>query len=110
MSKQTQRVQDLVNGGYIREWKKGHSPAEIANIFHISPQTVYNNLQIIADKNGLTRKELLVAPNRSGPKSSSSCPLRKEAVDAHELLENFKTLEASITTIIKEINTMIEEI
>lgn len=44
---------------------QGFTPKEIADKFHLSDTTVYNSLQEIAEKEGVTRDSLLVFPHNT---------------------------------------------
>ena len=111
MSKgRTQRVSNLINGGYIELWKKGYTPKQIADKFNVSYQTVYRSLQEIADKNGLTREELLVEPNHSGPIATRNYPLVREKIRAENLKNEINSAKKSIEKIIDQINVTLKEL
>ena len=108
MAKQTQRVRDMVDN-YVALWKEGYTPRQIAKHFQVEPITVYRYLQEIADKNGYSREELLAQPKHSGPKATCECPMRKEAVNAEQLHDDFTQAKQAITSLIKKIDLMEEE-
>ena len=56
--RQTQRVKKLLKE-FMTYHNAGYPIAEIAKIFDVSEQTVYNYLEEIAIANGCTRKDLL---------------------------------------------------
>ena len=61
MKKNERTLQMMEN--YIKLHDGGMSPHEIAKKYNLSNWTVYNSLQAIADKAGVTRESLLAQPH-----------------------------------------------
>ncbi len=65
--------------------KEGKSNLEIAKMFDLSPWTVYNALQEIADKAGVTRESLLTQPHSEPlPYERISEPVKPVNIEAFE--------------------------
>ena len=58
MRKESARVIEMKKN-FMNHQKDGKSISEIADIYNLSTKAVYYHLQGIADKNGVSRKELL---------------------------------------------------
>lgn len=61
MQKNERTLQMMQN--YVRLHADGLSPIEIAKVYDLSAWTVYNALQEIADKAGVSRESLLARPH-----------------------------------------------
>ena len=61
--KMNERTLQMMNN-YVQLWKEGYSVKEIANKFGLTPFTVYNRLEAIAQESGYSREELLQRPHK----------------------------------------------
>ena len=62
MGKINERTLKMMEG-YEKLWREGNSAPQIAKYYNLAPSTVYKYLGEIAEKIGVTREELLVAPH-----------------------------------------------
>ena len=68
---------------YVRLHEQGLSPIEIAKVYDLSAWTVYNSLQEIADKAGVSRESLLMRPHAEHqPFERISEPVKPVKVEA----------------------------
>lgn len=89
--------------------QEGHSVAEIALLYNLSPVTVYRSLQAIADANGVTRDSLLVRIVKPTANRRRGEHEEKSHVEIQNLKEGFSELSDTIDGIIKKINLIKEE-
>lgn len=101
----SERICKLINE-FMNYHNDGYSIPEIAEIFHVDFSTVYNNLQEIADNNGVTRESLLqvvhLTHDVSNRRLSNSL---KE--DPYELNKSFEELLGNIDNITTKIDSIL---
>lgn len=93
---------------FISRHNKGYSIKEIAEIYKLSPSVVYKNLGAIAEKAGVSRKDLLEKPiiaDHSGRNFTPVKPINREDFDKSftSLMEGVEGLQSAIK---KEIENM----
>ncbi len=96
---------DLMMKSFMDLHSQGHSIAQIADEFNISPASVYKNLDKIADANGVTRESLL--ERNSSPHSTSSDRIMKERTNIENL---FNELDETIFKLMQEMKSKVEEL
>lgn len=67
MAKRSERVARMIEN-FIYEWLEGRNIPEIAQKYRVTPRTIYERLQEIADNNGVKREELLERPHKKHKK------------------------------------------
>lgn len=87
--------------------EKGFSIYEIAEQFQVSVRTVYNNLQEIADKNGVTRNELL--QQVKSPYTRTKVRRIADKTDLEGLMSEFDKTSESMDTLINNLDAFIEK-
>lgn len=104
--KQSARVGQMMEN-FIRLHNEGKDISEIAEMFQLSSSTIYLKLQEIADKEGITREELLSRPHKKHVVTMQ----RKVAksIDICELKKGFEDLQKDIDEILVNIDEAIEE-
>lgn len=106
MRVRTQRVKQLRNE-FMRYHNDGYSIHEIAERFKVEETTVYNNLQAIADANGVTRESLLQVVKKGG--TSRHRAFAKEVVDVEKLNIEFEKTNTDIQNVISYIDEILEK-
>ena len=97
-----ERTKQMIQEFYSHH-QDGKTIPEIAQIYSISEQTVYNHLQTIAENNGVSRDSLLeVVPKPYEKNMSIRAP--KEHVNPNELRQDFVDTLNGINSIIKKID------
>ena len=102
----TQRVERLFKE-FMQYHNAGYSIKDIAKVFEVDFSTVYNNLQEIADANGVTRESLLERGSSSHEKPHQF--FSKEKVDVSNLQKEFKKAEEDLETLISSIDKILEK-
>lgn len=109
MALRTERVTRLIEN-FFDEWQKGKNISEIALEYRVSTQTIYDNLQKIADFNGVSRDTLLEKPHISHQKRTAQYERQKfEKVSFEEIQEQFKDLIFHTEGLIKKIDSKLRE-
>lgn len=104
--KQSARVGQMMEK-FLRLHNEGKEISEIAEMFQLSSSTIYLKLQEIADKEGITREELLSRPHKKHVVTMQ----RKVAksIDICELKKGFEDLQKDIDGILVNIDEAIAE-
>lgn len=104
--KQSARVGQMMEN-FIRLHNEGKDISEIAEMFQLSSSTIYLKLQEIADKEGITREELLSRPHKKHVVTMQ----RKVAksIDICEFKKGFEDLQKDIDEILVNIDEAIAE-
>ena len=109
MTQQSQRVIQMKKG-FMQLHVDGKSIAEIADVFHLHPRTVYTYLQEIADSNNVTRDSLLQVVHK--PHEMKNCTVRKcyddNAFDIKEVQSSFDSALTSIANVIGKIDNILD--
>lgn len=96
--------------GFLELRQAGKSFSEIAEFFGVSVWSVYDNLQEIADANGLSREDLLYRIHKPHVMSSTSQKVKN--VDKHltveELQKNFSDMLSITNYIISNIDKALQ--
>lgn len=107
--KTSERVK-LMKQGFLELRNAGKSFSEIAEVFGVSVWSIYDNLQEIADANGLPREELLYRIHK--PHIISSTSQKVKNVDKHltveELQKNFSDMLSITNYIISNIDKALQ--
>ena len=101
LSERTKRMRK----NFMKERREGKTIAQIARIYGMTVNTVYSNLQIIADENNVSREALL--QKTSGPHCWNDDRKKRrklEEVDVKLLSENFESIAENIDSIIQNID------
>ena len=106
-SSQSERIK-LLREGFIHLRNDGKSISEIADHFHVSTVTVYSNLQVIADANGVTRESLLYVVHKPHELKNGRVTFFKETVKPEELKKNFSNIRNDVDNIIELIDTILD--
>lgn len=112
MRKMNERTLQMIRY-YKSHWKEPDCvPAEVAREFKLSPRTVYNYLQTIADELSnelgytITREDLLYRPH-----SEHLCYERKyepvEPINLEEFREHFRNTKGSMRAMIESIDAVL---
>lgn len=104
--KQSARVGQMMEN-FIRLHNEGKDISEIAEMFQLSSRTVYLKLQEIADKEGITREELLSRPHKKHVVTKERKVVK--AIDICKLKKGFEDLQKDIDEILVNIDEAIEE-
>ena len=103
MATMSERVRRMIEG-FIPEWQSGKNIPEIAEIYRVTPRTIYDRLQEIADKNGYKREELLEKPNKPHCKRGLSQLKKQTDFSIDEIPEEWEELVNQVKLVISEIN------
>lgn len=108
-SKTSERMKQMKHG-FLELRNAGKSFSEIAKVFGVSVWSVYDNLQEIADANGLSREDLLYRIHKPHVMSSTSQKVKN--VDKHltveELQKNFSDMLSITNYIISNIDKALQ--
>lgn len=104
MARKTQRVKHLMED-FMSLHNEGMTIPEIAVATQVDPSTIYKLLQEIADRNGVTREELLKVPHTAHTEHVRTCK-EVEKVDVQEMQEEFMQLYNLIGSIIKKLDVL----
>lgn len=108
-SKTSERMEQMKQG-FLELRQAGKSFLEIAEFFGVSVWSVYDNLQEIADANGLSREDLLYRIHKPHVMSSTSQKVKN--VDKHltveELQKNFSDMLSITNYIISNIDKALQ--
>ena len=95
---------------YMRlHFKEGKSPKEIAELFSLTPTTVYSMLQEIADENGVSRSELLQQPHEK-PVSYDRQFEPVKSVEPEKFLKFYRSAMELLDEELKEVREAIKAI
>lgn len=88
---------------------QGFSIPEIAEMSHLSFNSVYNHLQEIAYENGVTRESLLqIVRTQKSPKAWKD-EEKRVRIDTLSMAEDFKKAAETVNSLISQIDKVIEE-
>ena len=108
-SKTSERMEQMKQG-FLELRNAGKLFSEIAEVFGVSVWSIYDNLQEIADANGLSREDLLYRIHK--PHVMSSTPQKVKNVDKHltveELQKNFSDMLSITNYIISNIDKALQ--
>lgn len=104
--KQSARVGEMMKN-FLRLHNEGKDISEIAERYHLSDQTVYLKLQEIADKEGITREELLSRPHKKHVVTKQRKVVK--IIDICELKKSFEDLQKDIDEILVNIDEAVAE-
>lgn len=104
--KQSARVGKMMEN-FLRLHNEGKEISEIAEMFQLSSRTVYLKLQEIADKEGITREELLSRPHKKHVVTKERKVVK--SIDICELKKGFEDLQKDIDEILVNIDEAIAE-
>lgn len=104
---QSERTKKLI-GGFMDLHNDGKTIKEIANHYNLSVWTVYNNLQTIADNNGVARDTLLEKVHKHHELKHSTNP-KHEPIDIEKLHQNFSDIHDNVSNIIESIEKVLKE-
>ena len=99
----------LMKENFMRLHTEGKSIQEIAETYKVSIHTIYDSLQEIADKNGVTRESLLKRAHKKHLLINGRQNVTYETVDQSKLLKDFDDINTSISNILTTISTVLEE-
>ena len=98
----------IMKEGFMTLHNNGKTINEIAEHFKVSTWSVYNNLQDIADANGVTRDSLLTRVNKSHDVTKRT--LRpQEKITPIELNESFFKMLHEVDQLIENIDEILED-
>lgn len=104
ISERVRRMKD----GFMEQHNNGKSVSEIAEHFDVSTWSIYNNLQEIADKNGVERESLLkrvfTREETKGCKKE-----HKDGIEPEKLLNDFCEAKKTVKKVIETINNVLGE-
>lgn len=95
--------------GFMQQHEDGKTISEIAEHFGVSIWSVYNNLQEIADANGVTRESLLVRVHKPHEILKIREAREKEKINPEKLLEKFEEIDKNLIGVIEDINNILEK-
>ncbi len=104
--KQSARVGEMMKN-FLRLHNEGKDISEIAEMYHLSDQTVYLKLQEIANKEGITREELLSRPHKKHVVTKQRKVVK--TIDSFELKKDFEELQRNIDKILVNIDEAVAE-
>ena len=108
-SKTSERMEQMKQG-FLELRNAGKLFSEIAEVFGVSVWSIYDNLQEIADANGLSREDLLYRIHK--PDLLSSTSQKVQNVDKHltveELQKNFSDMLSITNYIISNIDKALQ--
>lgn len=108
-SKTSERMEQMKQG-FLELRNAGKLFSEIAEVFGVSVWSIYDNLQEIADANGLSREDLLYRIHKPHVMSSTSQKVKN--VDKHltveELQKNFSDMLSITNYIISNIDKTLQ--
>ena len=108
-SKTSERMEQMKQG-FLELRNAGKLFSEIAEVFGVSVWSIYDNLQEIADANGLSREDLLYRIHKPHVMSSPSQKVKN--VDKHltveELQKNFSDMLSITNYIISNIDKALQ--
>ena len=104
--KQSARVGQMMEK-FLRLHNEGKEISEIAEMYHLSTVTVYAKLQEIADKEGITREELLSRPHKKHVVTKERKVVK--SIDICKLKKGFEDLQKDIDEILVNIDEAIAE-
>ncbi|MFR6022014.1 MAG: hypothetical protein ACLUHC_03670 [Clostridia bacterium] len=108
-SKTSERMEQMKQG-FLELRNAGKLFSEIAEVFGVSVWSIYDNLQEIADANGLSREDLLYRIHKPHVMSSTSQKVKN--VDKHltveELQKNFSDMLSITNYIISNIDKALQ--
>lgn len=104
--KQSARVGQMMEK-FLRLHNEGKEISEIAEMFQLSSSTIYLKLQEIADKEGITREELLSRPHKKHVVTKERKVVK--SIDICELKKGFENLQKDIDEILVNIDEAIAE-
>lgn len=93
---------------FISLHNEGYSIKEIAKKYSLSTTTVYNRLEEIAEKAGVTRKELLKKPFIADHSGRNFTPVKP--IDRKSFNEGYDVLMRAVDALSAEIGKTIEDI
>ena len=88
--------------------EEGKTILEIATLFNLSRDTVYRHLGDIAAQNGTTRENLLQQVHKTP--AFWKREQKQVHVDVDELYRNFDIADQALSTIINQIDRILEEV
>lgn len=92
---------------YIKDWRDGKTPVEIAKKYGLSVNVVYKNLADIAKEAGLIRDELLERPtSKHGVAETTHVVTEEKQIDARQI--DAKCLEESFEVVGKAVDKLCE--
>lgn len=94
---------------FMKYHNEGKTISEIAEACDVSIWTVYNNLDVIAKENGISRDSLLERVHRQHELKNGMVFTKHNNIDPKELKEDFQKVQENINKIIKQITQIIEE-
>lgn len=108
--KTSERVK-LMKQGFLELRNAGKSFSEIAEVFGVSVWSIYDNLQEIADANGLPREELLYRIHKPHIISSYSKKTQNvnKSLSTEELQKNFSDMLSIVDYIISNIDKTLQD-
>ena len=108
--RRSQSVSRLIEG-YHQCWEKGMSNDEIAQYYGVTTTTVYNNLEEIAQINGVARDEYLKNPQKPHGTHSQTkfASLKMTDDEISKLYEAYSDVITQTKTIQEEIDRILSE-
>ena len=104
------KTSERMEQGFLELRNAGKLFSEIAEVFGVSVWSIYDNLQEIADANGLSREDLLYRIHKPHVMSSTSQKVKN--VDKHltveELQKNFSDMLSITNYIISNIDKALQ--
>ena len=107
MAKESERSKQM-RSSFMELHEQGFSIPEIAAKFNLAPETIYRNLQRIADENNVERASLLQRIRTPSEKAYKE-EAKRVKVNVEDLENDFVETKKSILTIINTIEKILEE-
>lgn len=104
MARKTKRVKEMMENFMVLR-KEDRTIAEIAAMFGITPFTIYNYLQEIADANGVEREELLYIPHPNYSRVAEG--QKQEIADFEEVKQLSNGISKQVDNLLSSISTII---
>ena len=106
-AKQHERTLQMMEN-FISLHNEGYSVKDIAEKYNLSLSVVYKNLGTIAEKAGVTRKELLEKPFIADHSGRNFTPVKP--IDRAKFEEDYAIMKATIKSLREDISMTIEYI
>ena len=108
MAGQSERVK-MMKANFMKDRETCGSMVEIAKKYEISVFTIYDNLQDIADENGVDRDSLLYVVQKEHEVGVRKIKRKEKEIKPEELREDFRILKETIQSIRTKIQTILNE-
>jgi len=108
MAGQSERTK-MMKANFMNDREIYSSMVEIAEKYQLSVFTVYDNLQDIADENGVSRDSLLFVVHKEHEVGNKKIQRKGKEINPEELKKDFEILEETVQSLREKIHTILNQ-